>query len=555
MDEVLNHSLSSPAVFAQPGTKSSGNGWFRPIDIPVFSGPFWIGTVNQNSGDVPSSHLGSSAPGGAIHLLKFPYGLPGIYRITYFLVDPSAVLTPAVTEIEDVAIRDVERTEGRFRVDCRIQQHNAVLLVDVAWDGPEPPPASSCEIDAISVEMLELHPFLEPYGELTSKMATWSPELESVGTPIVLPDDFEHSLGTLFEKGYLWKESEILEKFLYLDSEFSLDILQASLAEVFSLSSGTLSSEQRALEILAYVTQKMYLSEPETRTKELRLNEVPWHTGSFWLSQGWGNCYYRSLAFVSLCRAAGLPARVVGLPNMDHVMAETYFDGAWHLLDPTYGFFYYTHDTYDGDGKILSLRDLRVSGNPLSPLFKVSDDIWIGDFRAGAIVSPVPDSWSSPNAWPVTNGWMDYYRTGPLITFPCSTPYFAGFSRARPLRFDFADGDSLQVGTPDGNVSDAPEVGSAGPYNGVNALFFQHAPSGRYAVTYKFLFDDVPHIPAAVEVWGIDVVSSTLYGGGTWQLIIDVSDPNAILFVDQIHGDNDFQDAVWAVDAIHVSRL
>ncbi|GJM21690.1 MAG: hypothetical protein DHS20C15_16050 [Planctomycetota bacterium] len=66
---------------------------------------------------------------------------------------------------------------------------------------------------------------------------------------------------------------------------------------------------------------------------------------------GYGLCDDAANAFAHLARAAGLEARVWGLGG--HVVAEAFFDDAWHLFDPDHEVYY-----RDASGEILGVEDL-----------------------------------------------------------------------------------------------------------------------------------------------------------------------------------------------------
>ena len=49
----------------------------------------------------------------------------------------------------------------------------------------------------------------------------------------------------------------------------------------------------------------------------------------------------------------GLPSRYIGAFNLrpimgSHAISEVYYGGKWHLLDPTFGIFFYSKTQYDG---------------------------------------------------------------------------------------------------------------------------------------------------------------------------------------------------------------
>lgn len=57
---------------------------------------------------------------------------------------------------------------------------------------------------------------------------------------------------------------------------------------------------------------------------------------------GYGICGHTSAAFVSLCEAAGLRARVWEIWH--HTVSEVFYNGAWHMLDANAKYFYPTWD-------------------------------------------------------------------------------------------------------------------------------------------------------------------------------------------------------------------
>jgi len=61
-----------------------------------------------------------------------------------------------------------------------------------------------------------------------------------------------------------------------------------------------------------------------------------------------GGCQYEASNFVILCRLAGLPARACWLNKLNeygsHCVAETFYDGDWHLFDPDQQTFYLDSD-------------------------------------------------------------------------------------------------------------------------------------------------------------------------------------------------------------------
>jgi Transglutaminase-like superfamily len=98
---------------------------------------------------------------------------------------------------------------------------------------------------------------------------------------------------------------------------------------------GCKTDEERALAIAEFIRKNFHhLDSPgdrETHNPVVSLNVY-----------GYANCAYHSSAFVSMCRALGIPARVweVWL----HTVSEAYYNNAWHMLDSDIGLNYLLDD-------------------------------------------------------------------------------------------------------------------------------------------------------------------------------------------------------------------
>ena len=80
---------------------------------------------------------------------------------------------------------------------------------------------------------------------------------------------------------------------------------------------------------------------------------------------GYGLCDDAAQNFAALCEAAGLKARVWGLNG--HVVAESFYDGAWHMFDPDMGCYF-----RGAGGRILGVEDLAkdpsaITATPYTP--------------------------------------------------------------------------------------------------------------------------------------------------------------------------------------------
>ncbi len=81
---------------------------------------------------------------------------------------------------------------------------------------------------------------------------------------------------------------------------------------------------------------------------------------------GYGFCDDSAATFSVLAKAAGIKSRIHGLSG--HVVAEAYYNGAWHMFDPDHQVVYRTED-----GKIASVADLEkrpqiITAKPKDPI-------------------------------------------------------------------------------------------------------------------------------------------------------------------------------------------
>ena len=88
---------------------------------------------------------------------------------------------------------------------------------------------------------------------------------------------------------------------------------------------------------------------------------------------GYGFCDDAAQNFAALCEAAGLRARVWGLNG--HVVAESYYDGAWHMFDVDMGCYF-----RGAGGRILGVEDLAkdpssITATPYTPTGYATKDV------------------------------------------------------------------------------------------------------------------------------------------------------------------------------------
>jgi Transglutaminase-like superfamily len=124
---------------------------------------------------------------------------------------------------------------------------------------------------------------------------------------------------------------------------------------------GGLSDEAKGIRILKYVSSSLTSKANQgSATKTIH--------------DGFALCGGKSLVFVTLCREAGMAARYVGsmyMPELrSHAISEVFYDGKWHLYDPTFGIFFYSNPDYDNTGYVISFHDLVSNPYGWTP-FKV----------------------------------------------------------------------------------------------------------------------------------------------------------------------------------------
>jgi hypothetical protein len=216
--------------------------------------------------------------------------------------------------------------------------------------------------------------------------------------------------------------------------------LDEVLARIFPAGQAQLSAEQKCIQILKFVASYHKLrSNSGTATKILR--------------DGYAICGGLSHVFRVLCRKAGLPARYVGifgLPGQgSHALAEVHYDGKWHLYDPTFAVFFYTHAAY-GPGWVLSLNELLQEADGAF-LMKVVAKPWegYGEKERAFPVTPVEEGFLPGMLKPdFTTVYKQYFRD----TFPVAREEDASISL--PVLADLTQVSEFRVGAKDQEWTD-----------------------------------------------------------------------------------------------------
>ena len=122
--------------------------------------------------------------------------------------------------------------------------------------------------------------------------------------------------------------------------------LTSAASIVASITRGEMSDQQRALAIWEFLVDWRYHDYPAEEWGEIhdpvKLVNV----------YGYGFCDDNAAAFCSLAREAGMKTRSYMLSG--HVVAEAFYDDAWHMFDPDHQVFYRTQD-----GRIASVQELE----------------------------------------------------------------------------------------------------------------------------------------------------------------------------------------------------
>ncbi len=133
------------------------------------------------------------------------------------------------------------------------------------------------------------------------------------------------------------------------------------------------ADERFCVELLRFANSSMSLGEHAT-----------YEPASVILANGISSCGGYSLVMCEIARVSGLPARylgIFGIPSAgSHALVEVYFDGRWHLFDPTFGVFFYSAARWDGTGHVLSAAEI-VASRERPTLIQAVEKPWGRDYR------------------------------------------------------------------------------------------------------------------------------------------------------------------------------
>ena len=329
--------------------------------------------------------------------------------------------------------------------------------------------------------------------------------------------------------------------------------LDAVLAEVFP-DGPPHDHGEAALGVMRYIAQ-VYPSGPPSQYNR---------TGATALQTTPNLCGDKSLGMVALCRRLGIPARVVPMNNFvalnAHIAVEVWYDGGWHYMDPTYGAFYYSEPSFDGSGRIPSMRELATDPELRQhPFFVGADSLWSGEFRPTEPFVALPPDFQ-PESWqPFTVA--ETLDRAMAQSFPIERA--PDRPRSFPVSFDLRTESRLERGAIDGNPHDlsSPAAGGeeapryyathflgAGDMEHVFHTLTMRQPAGsRVRVSYFFVQDAPQAHLDLIELKGA-VIALVETEPKAWHFEFTAQDELAILLVAN-------RGPALLLDALHATRV
>jgi len=338
---------------------------------------------------------------------------------------------------------------------------------------------------------------------------------------------------------------------LWIDPREDNEFLQTVLDTIFPAGVEGFSEEEKAIEILRYTPSKL-----ELKSKSGSL-------ATEFLKDGYGDCGGMSIVFRTLARKVDLPTRFIYLFGVvdqgNHTLVEVYYDGQWHLFDPTFGLFFYSEPEYNQNGKVPALKELL--GNTSNwYLYKVVDQPWTGRYdeqiRSFGVVRAPEDYLAAYYGYPFVASYRQMFET----TFPISYGY-EEHVLSFPVVADFSVDSSFSVGEVDDDYMDVAIVtageetaGKVGHYSFLKNSAYQlmntwfiTAPSpGFVRITY-YSTEDAPPLLILFPLKAVYVVDSKQEGNKA-EFILRISDPEAsIQFMSN--------DGMYWIDAVEAQWL
>lgn len=315
---------------------------------------------------------------------------------------------------------------------------------------------------------------------------------------------------------------------LALDPTDNQAFLQSVLDTIFPESTSGLTEEQIVIEIQRYVSTSLLLKSNSGNATKI-------------LTEGYAICGGISISFRTLVRMTGIPARYIGtfgvVSQGGHALAEVYYDGQWHLFDPTYGLFFYSNPAYDQRGHIASFAEILSSATDGWYLFKTIDQPWVGRYdphiRSFGVIRAEDDYLADAYGYP----FMEAYRQMFATTFPVA--YVNQQILSFPVEADFIASNSLSIGGLDSNTIDvvvtttvAETSGRTGssylggsPLEEIHTWFITAPSAGFVRIRYYSTEPDPPSL-MLFPLKGIHVVDAVQEGNQA-EFLLRITDPEA----------------------------
>lgn len=251
---------------------------------------------------------------------------------------------------------------------------------------------------------------------------------------------------------------ENLETYPFEDKEY----LQTVINNIFPGDSiNGLNSEDKAIEILRFVALKLLMKNNTGNAVKI-------------LKQGYAICGGRVVVFEALANQVGIPTRKVNIFGIvgqgGHSLIEAYWDNRWHVLDPTFGVFFYSRMSYDKQGEIASLKELIDSSGDGFYMFKVVEKPWTGKYtqtnHKSYIIPTENDYLSDIYGRSLPDLYEDYVQRG----FPIEYGYKKQIL-SYPLILDYTNTKEIHIGIIDKDFMDVASLTAESAYAGSVATY------------------------------------------------------------------------------------
>ncbi len=380
-------------------------------------------------------------------------------------------------------------------------------------------------LDRLEIKLMGLlnpqPPETEPIPSPTSSVVFPTPTPVNPSLPSVLEEP-GMAMNVLAVQSPLPTEAD-----LALDPAEDQAFLQSILDTLFPEDMSGLTEEQIVIEIQRYVSTSLRLENNSGTATKI-------------LTEGYAICGGMNISFQALVRKAGIPAHYIGMFGViyqSHVLTEIYYDGQWHLYDPTYGLFFYSEPEYNHAGHILSFAEVLSTAPSDWYLFKVVDQPWVGyydqTFRSFGVVRAEEQYLTDHYRYP----FMEAYRKMFTQAFPIA--YEDHQIISFPVEADFSAGDTFSIGTIDTSTQDvaasmADTFGRTGssymggsPLEEVHTWFLKAPFVGYVRIIYISTAPDPPHL-LLFPLKAVNVLESVQEGNRA-EFLLRIGDPEASL--------------------------